>query len=129
MKLLKSFLLLVPVLWLTGCATTQFTRLTPLIQPRNANNLYHVEVAFDSQLQALRWDSIKAYALVNGTPYPLRPEPQVPHRWEGYVPIPPDAHTARLRFKFDYLYNAIGSGPRPGSAYSPEYELRIVDQP
>jgi hypothetical protein len=124
----KKFLMLVPVLLLAGCATAQFTRLTPLQLPRNANNLYHVEVAFDSLQQSLRWDSIKAYVLVNGTPYPLRPEPDMPHRWEGYISVPPDAHTARFRFKFDYLYNAMGSQPQPSSAYSPEYQLRILDQ-
>jgi len=61
----KKFLPLLLVLLLTGCAST-FTRLTPLQQPRNANNLYPVEVIFSSTQQSLRWDSIKAYVLVNG---------------------------------------------------------------
>ena len=61
MIMLKKFLAVLPVLLLTGCATT-FTRLTPLEQPRNPNNLYPVEVAFQflaaiaalGQHQALR---------------------------------------------------------------------------
>ena len=50
--MLKKFLLLLPVLLVAGCTTGQFTRLTPNLQPRNANNLYPVEVAFDSHQQA-----------------------------------------------------------------------------
>jgi hypothetical protein len=61
----KKFLPLVPVLLLTGCAGT-FTRLTPLQQPRNANNLYPVEAVFNSSQQSLRWDSVQAFVLVNG---------------------------------------------------------------
>ena len=49
----KKFLPLVPVLLLTGCAST-FTRLTPLEQPRNPDNVYPVEVAFNSSQQSLR---------------------------------------------------------------------------
>ncbi len=41
-----------------------FTRMTPSEQPRNANNLYPVEVAFNSPQQSLRWDSLKPYVLV-----------------------------------------------------------------
>ena len=68
---------------LAGCSTTSFTRLTPSAQPRNANNLYPVEVIFTSQQQSLRWDSIQPYVLVNGQPLPLRPVPVVKNRWEG----------------------------------------------
>ncbi len=66
----KKFLPLLSVLLMTGCAST-FTRLTPLQQPRNANNLYPVEAIFDSTQQSLRWDSLKPYVLVNGELYPL----------------------------------------------------------
>ena len=70
---LKRFLPLLPALLLTGCSTT-FTRLTPLEQPRNANNLYPVEVQFNTTQQSLRMDSLKPYVLVNGELYPLRAE-------------------------------------------------------
>ena len=73
---LKKFLPLLPVFLLTGCAS-MFTRLTPLEQPRNANNQYPVEVQFNSTQQSLRWDSLKPYVLVKGELYPLRPEEMV----------------------------------------------------
>lgn len=124
---LKRFLPLLPVLLLTGCAST-FTRLTPLEQPRNPNNLYPVEVQFNTTQQSLRQDSIKPYVLVNGELYPLRPVPMVENRWEGFVSVPPGVNTASFRFKFDYLYNNFGTAPKPNSAWSPTYQLRIVDR-
>ena len=124
---LKKFLPLWPVLLLTGCAGT-FTRLTPLEQPRNANNLYPVEVQFNSNQQSLRWDSIKPYVLVGEQAIPLRQVPMMNDRWEGYVQVPPGANDVKFRFKFDYLYNNMGTEPKPNSAYSPQYEMRIIDQ-
>lgn len=123
----KKFLPLLPVLLLTGCAAT-FTRLTPDQQPRNANNLYPVEVSFVTKQQSVRWDSVKPYVLVKGELYPLRPVPVVPNRWEGLVPVPPTANGVTYRFKFDYLYNNFGTEPKPDSAFSPEYNLQITDQ-
>lgn len=124
---LKKFLLFLPVLLLAGCTTATFTRVTPLQQPRNPNNLYPVEVIFNSDQQSLRWGSIKPYVLVNGDPYPLQPVPVVPNRWEGLVPVPSTASGATYRFKFDYLYNNVGTEPKPDSAFSPSYHLKIVD--
>src|SRR5476649_2607272 len=72
----KKILPLLPILVLTGCAGT-FTRLTPYEQPRNVNNVYPVEVAFNSQQQTLRWDSIKPYVLIRGEAIPLRAVPMV----------------------------------------------------
>jgi hypothetical protein len=125
--MLKNFLLILPVFLLAGCATATFTRLTPNIQPRNANNLYAVETAFDSQQQAMREDSIKAFAVVDGHPYPLHPVPLVQGRWEGLVPVPPSATAVTYRFKFDYLYNNFGSHPKPNSVSSKPFVLKIVD--
>ena len=123
----KKFLPLLSVLLLTGCAAT-FTRLSALQQPRNPNNLYPVEVAFNSQQQSLRWESIQPYVLANGELYPLRPVPLVENRWEGFVPVPPGANSVDYRFKFDYKYNNLGTKPKSNSAYSPTYKLTIVDQ-
>lgn len=122
----KKFLSFLPVLVLAGCTTT-FTQVTPLTQPRNANNLYPVEVIFNSSQQALRWDSLKPFVLVKGELYPLRPVPVVTNRWEGLVPVPPAANTVTYRFKFDYLYNNMGTAPKPNSAFSPSYNLKIID--
>ena len=121
----KKFLPLVPALLLAGCAST-FTRLTPLEQPRNPDNVYPVEVAFNTSQQSLRQDSIKPFVVVNGVPSRLQAVPMVQNRWQGYISVPPNTNSVHYRFKFDYLYNSIGSAPKPNSAYSPEYRLRIT---
>ena len=123
----KKFLPLLPVLLLAGCSTT-FTRLSPLQQPRNPNNLYPVEVQFNSPQQSLRWESIKPHVLVNGVAYDLHPVPMLDNRWEGWVNVPPDSNGVTYRFKFDYLYNAFGSQPKPGTAWSPAYQLKVIGQ-
>ena len=125
--MLKKFLMVLPVLLLAGCATT-FTRLTPTQQPRNANNLYPVEVVFSSKQQSLRWESIRPYVLVEGQLYPLRPVPMMQDRWEGLVPVPPGTNVIRYRYKFDFHYNAVGKPPQSDSVISPEYTLRILDR-
>lgn len=125
-KKFLPFLSLVAVLLLTGCAAT-FTRMTPLQQPRNANNLYPVEVIFNSDQQSLRWDSIQPFVLANGELYPMRPVPLVQNRWEGLVPVPPTADSVTYRFKFEYLYNTFGAEPKSSSALSPAYHLKIVE--
>ena len=85
--IMKKFLPLLPVLLLAGCSTTAtFTRMTPSQQPRNTDNLYPVEVAFNSQQQSIRWDSIQPHVLVSGQSFPLRPVPVVKNRWEGLLP-------------------------------------------
>lgn len=125
----KKLLPLLPVLLLAGCSTpATMTRLTPNQQPRNPDNQYPVETAFDSRQQSLRWDSIHAFVLVNGRALPMRPVPLVKNRWEGLVPVPAGVNTVNYRFKFDYLYNSIGSTPKPNSVSSKIYTLKVVDQ-
>ena len=126
---LKKLLPFLPVLLLAGCSTTAtFTRLTPGTQPRNADNLYPVEVSFASQQQSMRQNSLQAYVLVDDKPFQMRPVPLVQNRWEGLVPVPPTANSVTYRFKFDYLYNTFGAEPKPDSAWSPSYTLKIINQ-
>ncbi len=122
----KRFLpfLLVPVL-LAGCAA-HFTNLTPQRVTRNANNLYPVEVAFNSRQQSLRWDSIQPYVVVETQPYPMRPVEMMRNRWETLIPAPLGTNILHYHFKFDYLYNAIPT-PKPDSATSPTYTLKIAE--
>ena len=127
--MLKKLLPLLPVLVLAGCSTpATFTRLTPNQQVRNTDNLYPVEAEFDSEQQSLRWDSIKAYVVVNGQALPMRPVPLVKNRWEGLVPLPAGENTVTYRFKFDYLYNTIGRAPKPNSVMSKIYTLKVAEQ-
>jgi hypothetical protein len=125
--MLKKFLAVLPILLLTGCAGT-FSRLTPLEQPRNSNNLYPVEAVFNSSQQSLRWDSIQANVLVDGVLYPMRQVPMMQNRWDGFVPVPPGTNSVSYRFKFDYLCNAFGQPPKPDSSVSPVYKLTVIDQ-
>jgi len=117
-------LLIVPML-LAGCRAT-FTNLTPEQQSRNTNNLYTVEVALDSRQQTMRWDSIKPQIVVGSDFYPMRPTLLMTNRWEGLVPVPHNTNLVHYRYKFDYNYNAMGK-PKPDSALSPEYTLRILE--
>jgi len=125
----KKFLPLLSVLLIAGCTTTgTFTRLTPNQQPRNPDNLYPVEAAFDSDQQSLRWDSVRAYVLVNGRALPMRHVPLVKNRWEGLIPVPPGVSSVNYRFKFDYLYNSFAASPKPNSETSGVFTLKIVEQ-
>ena len=74
-------LLFAPLL-LAGCTST-FTNLTPLVQSRNANNLYPVEVAMTSRQETLRWDTIKPQVMVGNDAYPMRPTMLMTNRWGG----------------------------------------------
>ena len=114
------------LVFITGCAST-FTNLTPQMQERNANNLYAVEVAFDSRQQTLRWDTIKPKIVVGTDFYSMRPTKMMASRWEGLVPVPAGTNIVYYRYKFDFNYNAMGH-PKTDSALSGEYTLRIVDK-
>jgi hypothetical protein len=113
-------------LLLAGCAT-QLTNLTPQQQVRNTNNLYAVEVAFNTRQQTIRWQSIQPKIVVGKDFYEMRPTPFMTNRWEGLIPVPAGTSIVHYRYKFDYRYNRMGA-PGNDSALSPEYTLRILNQ-
>ena len=123
----KKYLMILPVLALliTGCATT-CTNVSAKRQFRNPENLYPVEVKFDSRQQALRWDSIEASVIVGLETYPLRRTHLMRNRWEGAIPVSAGVNTVDYHYKFDYLYNDFG-GPKQGSASSRTFTLQIMD--
>jgi hypothetical protein len=114
-------------LLLTGCSAT-LTNLTPQRQIRNHDNLYRVEVAFDSHQQSLRWESIQPQIMVGSDIYEMHPTPLMTNRWEGLLPVPSGVNTVHYRYKFDYKYNAFGA-PKSDSARSQEYSLQILEHP
>jgi hypothetical protein len=122
----KLTLLFLPLL-LGGCTAT-FTNLTPKTQVRNAENLYPVEVELSSRQQTMRWDSIKPQIVVGDEFYPMHATALMSNRWEGLVPVPAHANQTKYHYKFDFLYNSFGP-PRPDSANSSEYLLRIQEAP
>lgn len=121
----KSLPLLLLSLLLAGCAT-QLTNLTPLQQVRNDNNLYPVEVAFNTRQQTLRWQTIEPKIIVGTESYEMRPTPLMTNRWEGLIPVPSGTSVVRYRYRFDYQYNRMGN-PGTDNSISPEYTLRIID--
>jgi len=125
---MKKFLplLLLPLL-LGGCNAT-FTNLTPKQHPRNANNLYPVEVAFNSRQQTLRWESIKPQIVVGSESYPMKATPLMTNRWEGLVPVPAGGNIVHYHYRFDFETTDFGK-LTPDNARSPEYRLQVVDNP
>ncbi len=121
----KTLLLLPALLLLAGCATTG-TNLSAQRQFRNANNLYPVEVKFDSRQQALRWDSIEAKVIVGKESYDMRRTHLMRNRWEGLIPVPPGMKSVDYHYKFDYLVNDFG-GPTKASSSTRTYTLQIID--
>lgn len=117
-------LLALPLL-LSGCTAT-FTNLTPTRQVRNADNLYPVEVQFNSRQQSLRWHTIQPFILVGEEALPMRATPLMKNRWEGLVPVPPNTTRLEYRYKFEFDYNDFGARGS-GSALSPMFELRILE--
>jgi hypothetical protein len=117
---------LVLLLLLPGCATN-FTNLTPQHPTRNADNLYPVEVAFNSNRQALRWDSIRPQIMVGNEYYQMRPTMLMQNRWEGVLPVPPGTKTIKYRYKFDFECNSFGK-PKADTALSQEYTLQIMEK-
>jgi len=122
----KSLPVLLSSLLLAGCAT-QLTNLTPTQQVRNPNNLYPVEVAFDTRQQTVRWQSIHPQIVVGAEFYDMRPTPLMTNRWEGLVPVPAGTSLVRYRYKLDFQYNRMGK-PGIDSVLSSEYTLRVLDQ-
>jgi hypothetical protein len=128
--MLKKFptLFLLPLL-LAGCSTPfHSTNLTATQQVRSTNNLYTVEVAVASRQETLRWSSIHPQIVVDHQTYPMRPTMLMSNRWEGQLPVQPGTSEVRYHYKFDFDYNTFGQA-KVDSALSPEYSLRIVEQP
>lgn len=124
MKHLK-WLLLLPA-FLNGCTTLSITNLTPSSLPRNADGLYPVEMAYQSNQQTLRRDDIKPYVVVGFDFYPMQRTLNMKNRWETLIPIPPGQTVVRYSFKMDYEYNEF-RGHGQGSTTTPEYSLNVKD--
>jgi hypothetical protein len=122
----KTLLVSIVPLLLAGCGT--FTNLTPQRQTRNANNLYPVEVAFNTRQQTLRWDSIRPFVIVGTESYPMRQTLMMKNRWEGLAPVPAGTKALSYRYKFEFKYNVVGNQPQDDSLISPLYTLQILDR-
>jgi hypothetical protein len=125
MRQLTKWAALAAASLLAGCTGT-LTNLSPNYQTRRADGLYPVSVAFDSQQQSLRWDSIKPFVLVGSEEYPMRPTPLMTNRWEALVPAAPGVDEVEYRYKLEWQYNAIPN-PQNDSQLSKKQVLHIIN--
>ncbi len=124
--MMKKTLMLLPLLLLLAGCSSLSTNLSAQRQLRNAENLYPVEVSFDSRQQSLRWDSIQVSVMVGKESYPMRRTHLMNNRWEGLVPVPAGEKTVSYFYKFNYNYTDFGKISK-ASAASRTYKLLILD--
>lgn len=123
---MNAALAVITAAFCTGCSTT-ITNLTPRELPRNANNIYPFEVAYDTSDQSVRDTTITPFVLVGSQLYPMTPTPMLKGRWEAQVPVSAATNQVYYRYKIDYQYNRIPS-PGENSRLSETYALEIVDK-
>ena len=111
---------------LIGCASTSITNLTPRVHPRNAENVYPVEIDFNTNLRAIRRESIMPYVQIGNENFLMRKTTVVKDRWESLIPLPPGEDLINYRIKVDFKYNAV-SEPAANSVLSPPYQMRIIE--
>src|SRR5688500_5613383 len=97
---MKAVLAVGIVLAALGCKTT-IPNLTPRELPRNANNLYPFEVAYDTSEQTVRKGTIKPFVMIGTDLFPMRPAPMLKGRWEAQVPIGATTNHVYYRYKID----------------------------
>jgi hypothetical protein len=109
----------------SGCTTT-ITNLTPGQLPRNPQNLYQFDVAFDTKQNSIREQTIAPMVIVGLQSYPMRPAPVLKNRWEALVPIPATNNAVYYQYKFDYNVSRIPK-PASNSKLSPTYRLDLTN--
>lgn len=124
--MMKKTLMILPLLLLLAGCSSLSTNLSAQRQLRNAENLYPVEVSFDSRQQSLRWDSIQVSVMVGKDSYPMRRTHLMNNRWEGLVPVPAGEKAVSYFYKFNYDYTDFGKIGK-ASAASRTYKLQIID--
>ena len=120
----KLFPLMLLAAFLTSCATTTITNLTPTQYPRNPSGQYLVEMQITSEQQTLRPETIKPYVVVGTQSYPMAQTRKTMNRWEAMIPIASDKTGIAFHYKVDYQYNKFGK-PGEGSLRSQDYPLVV----
>ena len=87
MRIEKALFAVVSAALLAGCASTSITNLTPGTHQRNEQNVYPVEINFNSNLRAIRRDTIKPYVQIGNENYLMRQTSVVKDRWESLIPV------------------------------------------
>ena len=123
----KSFLwmlLVLSVVLVIGCVTSQITNLTPTSYPRNPAGQYMIEMEIDTTQQTLIPSSIAPVVVVGFEAFPMRQTKKTINRWEALVPIPSSKDSIVYHYKVNYEYHRFGK-PGKGSLLSQEYKLAI----
>jgi hypothetical protein len=118
--------LAVLLLVLAGCASNEISNMSPKVLRRTPNGLYPLEARWDSNLRAVRDDSMTPYVIIGTEFYPMQRTALTTNRWETLVPAPAGQRFLNFRFKFDYQMNGFGRR-LPDSKLSPTYQIEIVD--
>ncbi|MBL6763892.1 MAG: hypothetical protein ISQ14_02975 [Verrucomicrobiae bacterium] len=126
MRIEKALFAVVSAALLAGCASTSITNLTPRTHQRNEQNVYPVEINFNSNLRAIRRDTIKPYVQIGNENYLMRQTSVVKDRWESLIPVSKDQKLINYRIKVDFDYNSIPE-PSANSVLSVPYQIRILD--
>ncbi len=122
MATFKRSIALAGVLALTGCVTSSVTNLTPRFQDRNAENVYPVEIEFNSNLRTIRQETVRPYVQVDDDNYLMRRTPVVKHRWETLIPVSPDQSVLNYRVKVDFTYDSLPE-PKVNSVLAGPFQL------
>ncbi len=125
MRVHKQVISLFAVILLSGCSTT-ITNLTPRHQSRNSAGAYPVEIVFNSNLKAIKPETIRPYVQVGNENYLMRKTPTVKDRWETLIPVPSTEAVINYQVKVDFRYDSVPDS-KPNSALSPAYQLRITE--
>ena len=127
--LMRKFALILAALSLvlTGCVSSRVTSLTTTRQPRNPAGVYPIEMAWDSNQQALIDGSVKPYVVIGFDQYPMRPALDIKNRFETVIPVAADKNFVVYHFKVDYEYRDFGK-PSKSSRLSSSYRLDITDK-
>jgi hypothetical protein len=117
-------LLVLSVVLVIGCVTSQITNLTPTSYPRNPAGQYMIEMEIDTTQQTLIPSSIAPVVVVGFEAFPMRQTKKTINRWEALVPIPSSKDSIVYHYKVNYEYHRFGK-PGKGSLLSQEYKLAI----
>jgi hypothetical protein len=111
---------------LAGCASNEISNMSPRVLRRSPDGLYPIEARWDSNLRALRDDSMTPYVVIGSEFYPMQRTALTTNRWETLVPVRAGQRFVNYRFKFDYEVAGFGRN-HPNSKLSPTFQLEIVD--
>ena len=114
------------VLALAGCASNEISNLSPKVLRRSPDGLHTIEARWDSNLRAVRDESMTPYVVIGSEFHPMQRVALTTIRWETLVPVPAGQRFLNYRFKFDYEMNGFGRR-NPDSKLSPTYQLEITD--